>query len=694
MNQTLLVELLTEELPPKALGKLADAFADTIEKGLRQEGFLTAASRKTIFATPRRLAVTISDVSPVSPDKSIRLKILPVSVAIDAKGNPTAPLKKKLTALGFPDITINDMEKAMDGKTESFFYTYTATGSILATGLQTALEKAIRSLPIPKMMTYQRPDGETVEFVRPVHGLLALHGTEVVPIAILGLPAGRTTHGHRFMTQGEIVIPEANAYEATLESQGKVIASLNARKNKIRAILHDKAKGDHVLMPDALLDEVSALVEWPVVYECHFEPVFLNVPQECLILTMQTNQKYFALTDSAGRLRSRFLIVSNMETSTPQRIISGNERVIRPRLSDAQFFFEQDKKKKLEDRLPGLANVVYHNKLGTLAQRMARVRILSVSIAEMMHIDTTLVERGARLAKADLLTEMVGEFPELQGIMGTYYARHDGEPEEVALASTEHYLPRFAGDKLPETQTGTAIALADKLETITGIWGIGLQPTGDRDPFALRRHALGILRILIEKKLPLSLRTLLSGTVGILAANASFKDPTEELIPFIMDRLRGLLRDRGYTPDEIEAVLAQNPDRFDNLLDRLEAVKAFAALPEAESLAAANKRITNILKKSDIRAGMVQTDLLRETPEQKLHTAMNRIRPLTNQRLKQGDYTGTLQVLAQLRDDVDAFFTHVLVMAEDQKLRHNRIALLTELHAMMNQVADLSKLAT
>lgn len=694
MNQTLLVELLTEELPPKALGKLAEAFADTIEKGLKQEGFLTDASRKTVFATPRRLAVMISDVSPVSPDKSIRLKVLPVSVALDAKGNPTPPLKKKLTALGFPDITVNDMEKAMDGKTESFFYTYTAPGSALATGLQTALEKAIRSLPIPKMMTYQRPDGETVEFVRPVHGLLALHGTEVVPIAILGLPAGRTTHGHRFMTEGEIVIPEANAYEATLESQGKVIANLSVRKNKIRAILHDKAQGDQVLMPDTLLDEVSALVEWPVVYECHFEPVFLNVPQECLILTMQTNQKYFALTDSAGRLRSRFLIVSNMETSTPQRIISGNERVIRPRLSDAQFFFEQDKKKKLEDRLPGLANVVYHNKLGTLAQRMARVRILAISIAEMMHIDTALVERGARLAKADLLTEMVGEFPELQGIMGTYYARHDGEPEEVALASAEHYLPRFAGDKLPETQTGTAIALADKLETITGIWGIGLQPTGDRDPFALRRHALGILRILIEKKLPLPLRTLLSGAVGILAANASFKDPTEELIPFIMDRLRGLLRDRGYTPDEIEAVLAQNPDRFDNLLERLEAVKAFAALPEAESLAAANKRITNILKKSDIRAGMVQTDLLEETPEQKLYAAMNKIRPLAEQHLKQGDYTGTLQVLAQLRNDVDAFFTHVLVMAEDPKLRHNRIALLTELHAMMNQIADLSKLAT
>lgn len=693
MNQTLLVELLTEELPPKALEKLAEAFANTIEDGLRQEGFLAEKYRKTVFATPRRLAVTISDVADTSPDKSIRLKVLPVSVALDANGNPTAPLKKKLASLGFPDIGASDMEKGMDGKTESFFYTYTAPGSSLASGLQTALEKAIRNLPIPKMMTYQRPDGETVEFVRPVHGLVALHGKEVAPIAILGLPAGRTTHGHRFLTRDDIVIPEAEAYETTLETTGRVIAGFDARKNKIRAILHDKAQGDHILMPDSLLDEVTALVEWPVVYECHFESAFLDVPQECLILTMQTNQKYFALTDASGRLRSRFLIVSNMETSNPQRIISGNERVIRPRLSDAQFFFEQDKKKKLEDRLPGLSNVVYHNKLGTLAQRMARVRLLSVSIAETMDIDKALVERGALLAKADLLTEMVGEFPELQGIMGTYYARHDGEPEEVALAATEHYLPRFAGDILPSTPTGTAIALADKLEALVGIWGIGLQPTGDRDPFALRRHALGILRILIEKKLPLSLRALLTSAVSILVANASFKDPTVELMPFIMDRLRGLLRDRGHTPDEIEAVLSQNPDRFDNILDRLNAVKAFAALPEAESLAAANKRITNILKKSDIRAGMVQTGLLQEISEQKLYASMNTVKPDVSQMFAQGDYTGTLKVLAQLRDDVDAFFTHVLVMADDEKLKNNRIALLTELHAMMNQVADISKLA-
>jgi len=367
--------------------------------------------------------------------------------------------------------------------------------------------------------------------------------------------------------------------------------------------------------------------------------------------------------------------------------------VIRPRLSDARFFFDQDKKKKLEDRIPGLANVVYHNKLGTLAQRMARVRLLAVDIAAMMGIDQEIVDRAARLAKADLLTDMVGEFPELQGIMGTYYARHDGEHEEVAMAATEHYMPRFAGDKLPTTQTGTVIALADKLEALAGIWGIGLQPTGDRDPFALRRHALGILRILIEKRLPLSLRAMLSSIVRTLSTNASINDPTAGVIAFIMDRLRGLLRDRGYASDEIEAVLAQNPDRFDNIIERLNAVKAFAALPEAESLASANKRISNILKKANITAGNVQNKLLQETPEKSLHAAMSELKPQVDAMFAQGDYTGTLKALAHLRNDVDAFFDTVMVMADDIQLRNNRIALLTELHGMMNRVADISRLA-
>jgi glycyl-tRNA synthetase beta chain len=693
MTQTLLVELLTEELPPKALARLSDAFSATIFNVLKERDFLSQASTLTAYATPRRLALTLSHVAPVSPDKPIRVKVLPVSVALDAEGNPTAPLKKKLAALGFPQVEIQDMVAEKDGKTDTFFYTHTAPGSTLAVGLQAALEKAIAELPVPKKMTYQRPDGTTVEFVRPAHELLALYGKDIVPVSVLGLSSGRITQGHRFLSPHEIAINDANAYAETLESQGKVIPGMAARKERIRAMLQSKAKNDRVLMPESLLDEVAALVEWPVIYECSFEQEFLDVPQECLILTMQTNQKYFALTDSAGRLRSRFLIVSNMETATPQRIISGNERVIRPRLSDARFFFEQDKKKRLEDRVPGLANVVYHNKLGTLAQRMARVRILAVEIAEMLNIDKNIVERAARLAKADLLTEMVGEFPELQGIMGTYYARHDGEPEEVAMASTEHYMPRFAGDALPSTQTGTVLALADKLEALAGIWGIGLQPTGDRDPFALRRHALGILRILIEKRLPLSLRAMLHSIVRVLASNASFKDSTEGVLAFMMDRLRGLLRDRGFSADEIEAVLAQNPDRFDNILERLSAVKSFAALPEAEALAAANKRIGNILKKANITAGNVQDGFLLETPEQQLYAAMRDIKPQVDAMFGQGDYAGTLKAMAQLRGDVDRFFDTVMVMADDLKLRNNRIALLTELHDMMNRVADISKLA-
>jgi len=694
MNQTLLVELLTEELPPKALTRLADAFAASIFNVLKARDFLAEDAKLTTYATPRRLALTITKVSDTSPDKPIRVKVLPVSVALDASGNPSAPLKKKLAGLGFPDVQVADMVIEADGKTETFFYTHIAPGSTLRAGLQAALEEAVAKLPIPKQMTYQRPDGTTVEFVRPAHKLTALHGSNVIPVTILGLSAGRASLGHRFLSQGEIAFSDATSYAGILESQGKVIASASARKDKIRAMLQAKAKADRILMPESLLDEVTALVEWPVIYECNFESEFLEVPQECLILTMQTNQKYFALTDATGRLRSRFLIVSNIETSSPQRIISGNERVIRPRLSDARFFFEQDKKKKLEERIPGLENVVYHNKLGTLAQRMARVRILAVEIAGMMGIDKTLVERGARLAKADLLTDMVGEFPELQGIMGTYYARHDGEHEEVAMASTEHYLPRFAGDVLPTTPTGTAIALADKLEALAGIWGIGLQPTGDRDPFALRRHALGILRILIEKRLPLSLSAMLSSIVRLLATNASIKDPTEGVMNFVMDRLRGLLRDRGYAPDEIEAILAQHPDRFDNIIERLDAVKAFAALPDSESLAAANKRIGNILKKTSITAGKVQDSLLAESAEQNLYAAMSKLKPQVDLLFAQGDYTGTLKAMAHLRNEVDAFFNGVMVMADDMRLRNNRIALLSELHTMMNRVADISKLAS
>lgn len=694
MNQTLLVELLTEELPPKALAKLGEAFAAGIVNGLKSRDFLESDSVTTSYASPRRLAVSITNVRPTSPDKILREKILPVSVALDAAGNATAPLAKKLAALGFPDLQISQLERAVDGKAESFFYNYTAAGTALANSLQATVEESINKLPIPKVMSYQRQDGATVHFVRPVHRIIALHGADVVPLALLGLTSDRITLGHRFLTSGQINIAHANDYAADLLNQGKVIANVTERKEKIRTALLAKAGDDQVLMPESLLDEVTALVEWPVVYECKFEDEFLAVPQECLILTMQTNQKYFALTDAAGKLRSRFLIVSNLETATPEHIIQGNERVVRPRLSDAKFFFEQDKKKTLEARLPMLANVVYHNKFGSQAERMQRVKLLAGKIAQSLGYDVTLAERGAMLAKADLLTDMVGEFPELQGIMGTYYALHDNENPEVAAAASEHYQPRFAGDALPATATGTAVALADKLETLVGIWGIGLQPTGDRDPFALRRHALGVLRMLVEKRLPLSLNKLLADALTQFTGNANFKDPSADVLNFMYDRLRGQLRDKGFAQNEVEAVVAQNPDTLDNILERLQAVQAFAALPESTSLAAANKRITNILKKAEGTPGVVQTGLLQEAAEHALYAAMNKVKPEVDTAFGKGDFAGALKTLAALRTEVDNFFNDVMVNADDLALRNNRLALLSELHGMLNQVADISKLAS
>jgi len=697
MNQTLLIELQTEELPPKALVKLGAAFANGIAAGLKARDFLEADSVVTSYATPRRLAVSITRVRATSPDKSIREKVLPVSVALDKEGNPSAPLAKKLAALGFPDLQVADLERAQDGKAESFFHTYTAAGSQLAEGLQAVLEETVAKLPIPKLMSYQRPDGATVQFVRPVHSLLALHGEAVLPLSLLGLNSGRATLGHRFLSNGQSFdVARADDYAALLKDSGKVVASAEERKESIRTQLLEKAGLDEVLMPEALLDEVAALVEWPVVYECRFEDVFLSVPQECLILTMQTNQKYFALTDSAGKLRSRFLIVSNIATDDPAAIVGGNERVVRPRLSDAKFFFEQDKKKSLESRLPLLANVVYHNKLGTQLERTARVTRLAGAIARRLGYDVLLAERGAQLAKADLLTDMVGEFPELQGIMGTYYARNDGEHEEVALAASEHYQPRFSGDALPSTDTGLAVALADKLETLVGIWSIGLQPTGEKDPFALRRHALGVMRMLVEKRLALGLSELLADAAASFDSLASFKDPGIEVKAFMLDRLRGLLRDRGFSPNEVEAVLAQDPDRVDDVVQRLEAVQAFAALPESASLAAANKRISNILRKNEealAQAGSVDAALLQDEAEKKLYASVQRVQPEVEAAFARGDFAGTLKTLAQLRDDVDAFFNDVMVMAEDLALRNNRLALLSILHRMMNRVADISKLA-
>jgi glycyl-tRNA synthetase beta chain len=691
---TLLVELLTEELPPKALARLGDAFAEGIAQRLAALDLIEGELTFERYATPRRLAVTIKNVRSVAPEKHVREKVLPVSVALDKDGQPTAPLAKKLAALGFPDFSVNDLERAQDGKAEAFFLRYAAPGATLADGLQSALDETLAKLPIPKFMTYQRPDGTNVKFVRPAHRLTALHNDQVVPVSALGIDADDTTLGHRFLSEGFVQIQHADAYSETLMHKGRVVANFADRKEVIRTHLLAQANGDQVVMPEALLDEVTSLVEWPVVYSCRFEDEFLQVPQECLILTMQTNQKYFALTDANGKLRSRFLIVSNIETATPGDIVEGNERVVRPRLADAKFFFEQDKKKPLADRVPLLANVVYHNKLGSALQRVERVEALAGAIAGLTGADATLAKRAARLAKADLITDMVGEFPELQGTMGTYYARHDGEPEEVALACSEHYQPRFSGDALPATATGTVVALADKLETLVGIWGIGLQPTGEKDPFALRRHALGVLRILVEKQLPVDFVELLRTAYAQFAAVPNVADSTQAIYDFSMDRLRGLLRERGYAAGEIDAVLALNPTRLDDIVARLDAVREFATLSEAASLAAANKRISNILKKSEGAAtGGVQVTLLVETAEKALHAQLEQVAPRVQTQLAARDYTGALTALAALREPVDTFFNDVMVNAEDPALRANRLALLGALHQQMNCVADISRLA-
>ncbi len=681
-------------MPPKALARLGDAFAEGIAQRLAARDLIEGELSFERYATPRPLAVLVNNVRAVAPENHLREKVLPVSVALDENGRPTAPLAKKLAALGFPDFSVNDLERASDGKAEAFFLRYSAPGATLAEGLQAALDETLAKLPVPKPMTYQRPDGTDVQFVRPVHRLTVLHDDQIVPVTAFGIDADDTTLGHRFLSEGLVQIQHATAYAETLRHKAHVVAHFADRKEVIRTHLLANANGDQVVMPEALLDEVTSLVEWPVVYACRFEDEFLQVPQECLILTMQTNQKYFALTDSNGKLRSRFLIVSNIETQTPGDIVEGNERVVRPRLADAKFFFEQDKKKSLADRVPLLANVVYHNKLGSALQRVERVVALAGEIAALTGADVALATRAARLAKADLLTDMVGEFPELQGTMGTYYARHDGEPEEVALACSEHYQPRFSGDALPASATGTTVALADKLETLAGIWGIGLQPTGEKDPFALRRHALGVLRILVEKQLPVDLVVLLRAAHAQFAAVPNVAESTPALYEFFMDRLRGLLRERGYATGEIDAVLALNPTRLDDIVARLDAVREFATLPEAAALAAANKRISNILKKSEGAAvNGVQTALLVETAEKALYAQLEQVAPRVQSQLAAREYTGALSALAALRESVDTFFNDVMVNAEDPALRANRLALLDALHQQMNCVADISRLA-
>jgi glycyl-tRNA synthetase beta chain len=701
--KNLLVELCVEELPPKALKKLGESFATTLSESLKAQGLAAADSVATPFASPRRLAVHVGQVAERAADKPVSQKLMPVSVGLGADGQATPALLKKLGSMGLDASVVPQLKRAADGKAEALFFDTVVPGVTLADGLQKALEEALARLPIPKVMTYQLADGwSTVNFVRPAHGLVALHGADVVPVSVLGLRAGRDTQGHRFeATCHPVSIREADSYAAQMEAEGAVIPGFDQRRAEIVAQLHAAAEklggGVQPIQDDALLDEVTALVERPNVLLCQFEPEFLAVPQECLILTMKANQKYFPLLDAAGRLTNQFLIVSNIRPADPSAVIGGNERVVRPRLADAKFFFDQDRKRPLASRVEKLDHVVYHNKLGSQGARVRRLMKLAAAIARELGADEALARRAAQLAKADLVTDMVGEFPELQGIMGRYYALHDGEDVRVAEAIADHYKPRFAGDGLAADNIGLSVALAERLDALVGIFGIGLIPTGDKDPFALRRAALGVLRMLMEKTLPLDLMGLLE------TARAGF-DPEQlaasvvvDVFRFMQDRLRVYLREQGGVADQVEAVVAQAPTRIDRVPLRLEAVAQFRRLPEAEALAAANKRIQNILRKAEQAGeGIVRAPdvaLLAEAAERDLFQAMEQVAPQVEAAVEGLDYTGALRQLATLKAAVDRFFDEVMVMAEEPLVRTNRLALLARLGGLMNCVADISQLS-
>jgi glycyl-tRNA synthetase beta chain len=666
----LLVELLTEELPPKSLRALSEAFLQGVAGALDKAQLAPAAgSGKRLFATPRRLALLIPDVLGRAQDRETELS----GPSVKAPEQALAGFARKA------GVELARLERRSTPKGEVYVARVAVKGAELDALLASMVEHALKGLPVARLMRWG--SGEA-RFVRPVHGLVMLHGSRVVPGTVLGIRSGASTRGHRFMSEGAIELNSAGEYEKRLLDEGKVIADFAARRAQIERQLAEAAAreggalGEHA----GLLDEVTALVEHPSVYVGRFDKAFLEVPQECLILTMRQNQKYFPLFDAAGKLQPKFLIVSNMQLADPRHIVGGNERVVRPRLEDARFFYDQDRKTRLEARVPQLAKVVYHNKLGSLLDRVQRIQLLSSRIARSLGTDVVLSERAAWLAKADLQTGMVGEFPELQGIMGRYYALHDGEPAVVADAIEAHYLPRFAGDRLPEHAVACAVALADKLDVLAGLFGIGQAPTGDRDPFGLRRAALGVIRILVEGKLELALSDLLN-------------DAHTDLKTFIFERARGYFQERGYSANEVEAVLCLNPARLDLVPRQLEAVRAFSALAQAESLAAANKRIANILKQADAVPADFDPALMVLPEEKNLAAAFDRLRPEVEKAFRALDYTGALEALASLKEPVDAFFDKVMVMDKDAKVRHNRIGFLGTLHGTMNRIADLSKLA-
>jgi glycyl-tRNA synthetase beta chain len=683
MQDIVLIEIFTEELPPKVLEKLGASFAKSIFDQLAKQQFVAADVKYTEFATPRRLGISIPNVLAVQPQQHIERKGPAVASAFkDGAATPALTGFAKSCS-----VEISALEKMSDGKQDVFVFRSSKPGASLDAILAGVVEAALKQLPAPKLMRWG--DGD-VQFMRPAHGLMMLHGSRVIPGEVLGLKSGNTTYGHRFLSRGAITIPSADQYESILEEKGSVIASFTKRRVKIAAQLKPHLAQE---VDSVLLDEVTALVESPAVYEGSFSKDFLGVPQECLILSMKQHQKYFPITDANGKLQPRFAVVSNLPTTAPQEIIHGNERVLRARLSDAQFFYQQDKKTKLEIRVEKLNDVVYHNKLGSQYDRVIRLMLSAVKIAKKLNADGGSAERAALLCKADLLTDMVGEFPELQGIMGRYYALHDGEDAVVADAIQNHYLPKGGGDSLPQDKIAISVALAEKLDTLVGIYGIGLVPTGDKDPFGLRRAALGVLRILIENKLPLDLSDLLQTSKATFVAHRVSDSVVADLHGFMLERLKNYLREKDFAPDEIDAVVSQHPTRMDLIMPRIEAVRAFRAMPESVSLAAANKRIRNILKKAETSNGAINASLMADAAEKNLFSAMQKLSPQVSAHMQNQHYTGALKELAGVRGEVDQFFNDVMVMHDDLAVRNNRIALLRELDGLMNQVADISKLA-
>lgn len=711
MQDTLLIELRTEELPPKALARMSQAFCEALVADLRQNGLLTETSKATAYATPRRLAVSITDVLKQAPSRSVEIAGPSVKVGLGADGKPTQAL------LGFAKkfgVTAEDLVQIETPKGKFFACRTMDVGTHLETNLELKVAEALKRLPIPKVMRWGEGDS-SAQFVRPVHGLVMLHGARVIPGEVLGLKSSNQTLGHRFLSSGPIAIPHANDYERVLREDGKVIASFTARRSEIVNKINELKGASEPVAGAALYDEIAALVEAPTVYEARFDDVFLEVPQECLILSMQQHQKYVPLRDAtSGKLVPRFLFVANLNADDPSNIIHGNERVLRARLSDAKFFYDQDRKVQLKARVPKLANVVYHNKIGNQYHRVLCIQTIAAQIAELLGEDRISAERAAYLAKADLITGMVGEFPELQGVMGMYYALSDGETHEIANAIEGHYHPRFAGDSIPHGRLAQTVALADKLQTLVGIFGVGQIPTGDKDPFALRRTTLGIIRILIEGELPLDIRKLLAISQEALVSEELLRQSTAPLGPrtgysipdldqkaiaqipgFIEERLKGYLRDKDYASDEIEAVVSQQQPRLDLLVPRLKAVRAFKKLPEAEALASANKRIRNILLKAEKQEikGIADPALLTNAAEQQLYREVVEIRQIVETKHSSRNYTESLCALAKLRPIVDRFFDDVMVNTDDPKVRVNRLRLLSELDILMNKVADISKLA-